>query len=83
MICSISSELRHRGVRERQLGADLLDQLRVAARERLDGAADLGLDQAAHLQHTGAQSLQVGVELLGKVLAAHIVSSGQPKRPVM
>jgi hypothetical protein len=64
-------------------GDDLLDEVRIAVGESLYGTADLGLDQAAHLQHPGAESLQVCVELLGKVLAAHIVSSGQPKRPVM
>src|SRR5882762_5769362 len=49
----------------------LVDQVLIAVRERVDGAAYLGLHQAAHLQNPRAQGLEVVVVLLGKVFGTH------------
>ena len=46
--------------------------LGAEVRERIDRARDLRLDHAAHLEHAGGDAAELGVELRGKVLVAHV-----------
>ena len=55
------------GVDAAVVGDHLVAQGPVAGAQRVKGAADLGFDQAAHLQHARADRFQLGVELLRKV----------------
>jgi hypothetical protein len=48
---------------------DALDAANFAGGVGIDGSGNLGFDQAAHLQHMGAQATEVFVELAGEVLA--------------
>ena len=64
-------------------------ELEIAVGQRLDGIADLPLDEAAHLGDLAGDLLQVGVERLGGVVDpggvfGHCAFPGAyPKRPVM
>src|SRR5919198_27339 len=44
-------------------------RLTITCLQSLDRAPDLRFDQAAHLEHARADRLELGVELLGKMLA--------------
>jgi hypothetical protein len=47
----------------------LVHQILAAVGKSVDGGTDLGLDQAAHLQHSGTQRFQVLVVFLGEMFA--------------
>ena len=50
-------------------GDDVVEQRQVAGLQAVERAPDLRLDQPAHLEHARADRLQLGVELLGEMLA--------------
>src|SRR5439155_20958902 len=49
-------------------GNDVVEERAVAGAEAFQRPADLRFDQAAHLEYAGTDRLQLGVELLGKML---------------
>jgi hypothetical protein len=79
---------RHFHLVDAVLGVEhLRSGLKAHVDQRVDRLVQLGLDQAAHLEHVGGDGVEFGVELTGEVFVAHVnVSRGarhQPKRPVM